>query len=277
MPGYGTYGPYSDWVAFGPSVEPVSGLAQVMGYDKGEPFTSAMALIDPIAGVSLAAAVLTALRRRQRTGKGGMVEMSLHEAGVTYSGPWLIEHQLGGVVEPTGNRHPAMAPHGIYPCQDEDKGQDKWIAIACRSNIDWRALCNIVGEHLDPSADFSTRRRNEDEIDATIASWTRQRDRNEAAEELQRAGIPAGPVNNAPDMIADSQVKHRSFFVPLERFDTLVPGTPVKMRGSSVESWTPCPDLGADNARVLREWLGYSDQRITDLKDKGVLADKPPA
>jgi len=270
MPGYGTYGPYRDWVAFGPSVEPMSGLTNVMGYNKEEPFNTAMALMDPIAAVSLSAAVVTALRQRERTGTGAQVEMSLHEAGVSYSGPWLIEHQLGGNLEPIGNRHPQMAPHGVYRC----KGEDEWLAIACRDDTEWRSLCNVIG--TDPDADIEQRRETHAVIDAAISNWTGSRLKTRAAEELQAAGVPAGPVNTTPDMVSDPQVRHRGFFVPLEPVDTPIPGSPIKLNGASSDDWTPCPKLGADNARILKDWLDYTDHEIGQLEKSGVLLNKPP-
>lgn len=272
MPGFGSSGPYRDRVAFGPTVEPMTGLTSVMGYGPEEPRCTAMALMDPIAALSAASAVMTALRERDRKGRGLRVELSLHEAGVGYSGPWLVERQLGGQPVPLGNRHPRMAPHGVYPCA----GQDDWVAVACRDDDQWRALCSLLGGGLDPHADLRERQARHDAIDARISTWTRERTPAAAATALQAAGVPAGPVNAVPEMIADPQVRYRGFFVPLE--DALpVPGTPVKMAGSSPADWSPCPKLGADNAAVLRDWLGYDDARITDLQQAGVLADRPPA
>lgn len=272
MPGYGSYGPYRDWVAFGPSVEPMSGITNVTGYSKEQPFNTAMALMDPIEAVSLTAAVVTALRQRQRTKKGARVEMSLHEAGVSYSGPWLIEHQLGGNIEPIGNRHPQMAPHGVYPCQ----GDDEWVAVACRNDTEWESLCAMIDGDLDPSASLAQRKRDQGMIDTLISAWTRSRLKTHAAEELQAGGVPAGAVNTTPDMTADPQVRQRRFFVPLEPFDTPMPGSPIKLNGSSCSDWTPCPKLGADNARILKDWLDYPIEEITELERKGVLLNKPP-
>ncbi len=272
MPGYGKYGPYRDWVAFGTTVEPMSGLTNVMGYSKQEPRNTAMALPDPIAGISATAAVVTALRRREETGQGAFVEMSLFESGVSFHGPWLIEHQLGGVVEPLGNRHPAMAPHGVYRC----RGEDNWVALACADDATWQALCGVVGGDLDPSLDFDVRVTSHNHIDDVITAWTSQRQKVDAAVQLQNAGVAAGPVNNTPAMLADPQVQHRNFFVPYERFSTPIPGNPIKMAGISPDDWTPCPKLGADNAAVLRDWLRYTDQQIVELADKAIITDQPP-
>jgi crotonobetainyl-CoA:carnitine CoA-transferase CaiB-like acyl-CoA transferase len=198
--------------------------------------------------------------------------MSLHEAGVSYSGPWLIEHQLGGNIEPIGNRHPQMAPHSVYPC----RGEDEWIAVACRNDAEWASLCASIGSGLDPGANLEQRRGDHEAIDAVIATWTRSRLKTQAAEELQAAGVSAGAVNTTPDMTADPQVRHRGFFVPLEAFDTPMPGSPIKLNGASSNDWTPCPKLGADNAGILREWLDYPDAEIGKLEQNGVLLNKPP-
>jgi crotonobetainyl-CoA:carnitine CoA-transferase CaiB-like acyl-CoA transferase len=272
MPGYGVSGPYRDRVAFGPIIEPMSGLTHVVGYGPDEPRNTATALPDAVAAVNATAAVVTALRRRERTGRGCFVEMSLHEATVALCGPFLIERQLGGVVERIGNRHPAMAPHGVY----QAAGTDDWVAIACRHDADWRALCRVVGGRLDPHADLDTRRTQHDAIDKAISAWTRVRDKLGAAEALQAAGVPAGPVYTTPDMASDPQVRERDFFVPLDA-GTPMPGNPMKMDGISPDDWTPCPRLGADNRAVLRDWLGYDDEQIDKLERDSVLADKPPA
>jgi len=271
MPGYGKSGPYCERVAFGPTVEPMSGLTTVMGYAADEPRNTAMALMDPITAVNAAAAVVDALRRRERAGKGAFVELSLHEGGVEFCGPWLIETQLGGQPSPIGNRHPQMAPHGVYRCA----GDDAWVAIGCRSEVHWQALCGIVDE-LPQGADLAARFVAEEAIDAAIAAWTARRTKDEAASALQAVGVPAGPVNITPDMTADGQVQARGFFVPLEPGPTPMPGNPVKMNGIGSEDWTPCPRLGADNGAVLEDWLGCDQSRVAALQRAGVLVDKPP-
>ena len=285
MPGYGTAGPYRDRVAFGPTVEVMSGLTHVLGYSRDEPRCTAMALMDPIAAVNAAAAVVATLRERTATGCGARVELALHESGAAFCGPWLVERQLSGLfpaepsslaegsMERLGNRHPNMAPHGVYPCA----GEDAWVAIACRDDGDWQHLCTAVGTGLVGRANLAQRRQMHDAIDAAIAAWTSQRSKAEAERALLAAGVPAGAVNATPDMTADAQVQARGFFVPLEAGGTPMPGNPIKMGGISPADWTPCPKLGADNAPVLREWLGYDSSEVEQLMRRGVLVDKPPA
>ena len=271
MPGFGASGPYRDRVAFGPTVEPMSGLTAVMGYGPEEPRNTAMALMDPITAVNAAAAVIDALRRRERTGKGSFVEMSLHEGGVAFCGPWLVEHQLGGDIRRLGNGHPRMAPHGVYRCA----GEDAWVAVACRHDADWQALCGLIGG-LPAATDLAARLANQDGIDEVVSAWTGARSKAEAADVLQAHGVPAGPVNITPDMTADAQVRARGFFDHVEPGPTPMPGNPVKLAGTGPEDWTPCPPLGADNRAVLADWLGYGGERIAALEAAEVLVDKPP-
>lgn len=278
MPGYGTYGAYRDRVAFGPTVEMMSGLPNLMGYGPNEPRNTAMALMDPTSAVTATSAVMAALRRRRAleaqddvpTVTGTRVEQSLHEGGVSFSGPWLIEHQLGGNVESMGNRHPAMAPHGVFPCE----GDDQWIAIACRDDGDWWSLARVV-PGLDANWSLAERVAKADVIEETIAAYTLLANKHVLTESLQRVGVPAGPVNTAPDMLDDAQAVSREFFVPLDK-NTPMPGLPVKMAGLSSSEWSPSPALGADNASVLRDWLNMADDDIGRLSAQGLIFDKPP-
>ena len=89
--------------------------------------------------------------------------------------------------------------------------------------------------------------------------------------------MAVGPINSAPDMLNDSQVIAREFFVPLERGNTPMSGSPIKMEGVGSEDWTPCPALGEYNDEILNTWLGYSKDEVLELYQEEVIADRPPA
>lgn len=271
MPGFGASGPYHGRVAFGPIVEPMTGLTKMLGYEADRPMNSAMALMDPIAATHAASAVVRALRKQQQDGAAAYVELSLHETGVAYNGPWLIDTQLGKRPVCQGNAHPQMAPHGVYPCQ----GEDNWLAMACQTQDQWQQLCTLVGG-LDGNWTLSQRLQARQSIDEALAGWTAPQDKNAATLLLQTHGIAAGPVNNAAEMLADEQVKARDFFQTLERFNTPMPGNPIHMPGLNPQQWRRCPDLGADNHGVLTQWLGYADDQVSTLQKQGILHDKPP-
>ena len=271
MPGFGASGPYRDRVAFGPIVEPMSGLTTMLGYDAQNPRNSAMALMDPIAATHAAGAVLTALRQRDRDGEGQYVELSLHEGGVTYSGPWLLDLQLGQRAECVGNRHPHMAPHGVYACQDVDQ----WLALACENDSQWQGLCEVIAS-LDASMNYMQRQKYTEAIDTDISAWTEGQNKQTAVQTLQMSDVPAGEVNAVPDMLEDPQVQEREFFVAYEQFNTPMPGNPIRMPELDSSEWAPCPGLGANNASVLQDWLGMDVEEVLSLKTAGVLADEPP-
>ena len=277
MPGYGTSGPYRDWVAFGPTVEPMTGLSQMLGYSQQEPRNSAMALMDPIGGTTAVTALLTALREREQTARGCYLELSLHECGVTFNGPWLIEQQLGEELGPQGNGHPEMAPHGMYRCRSRDLDDDAdWLAVACQDQRAWEGLVTLLGNELDPEWDFAERVARVAAIDAALEDWSLGLDKDAAAEALQQVGVAAGAVATAPDMLAESQAQAREFFVPYERFATPIPGNPIHMSGLSHTDWTPCPRLGAHSQSVLQQWLSMSPQQTQQLLDANIIAERPP-
>lgn len=271
MPGFGLTGPYRDRVAFGPTVEPMSGLTHVMGYSHSEPRSTAIALPDPIAAVHSVCAVLASLRRRDETGEGSLVELSLHESAVSSNGAWLVDHQLGAELARAGNAHPAMAPHGIYRC----RGEDQWVVIACRNDDDWRALCDCIDLLDDSGLSLPERQEKRQEIDQNIENWTLLHDHGDVEKRLQDRNVPVGHVRRTPDMLADEQVQARGFFVPLEE-RTPMPGNPIKMQGITSHDWTPCPRLGNDNRKVLSEWLGMSEEQVRSLYEERTIFDHPP-
>lgn len=270
MPGYGLQGPYRDRVAFGPTVEPMSGLPFAMGYSEREPRTTAMAVPDPIAAVNATAAVMTALRHRNVTGRGCQVEMSLHEAAVSYSGPWLIDTQLGNRVTYYANRHPEIAPHGVFRCA----GEDNWIALACVDNSSWARLARLI-EIEGVRWNLSDRLQNHDAIDQSLTRFTESRAIDDVLTSLQSIGVAAGPVYDTQQMSDNPQSIERGFFVPLEQ-GTPMPGNPVKMCGISSEDWTPCPKLGIHNEEILTEWLDLDDSQIDELYETQVIVKQPP-
>ena len=274
MPGFGNSGPLAQRVAFGPTVEAMSGLTDVLGYEADDPKNTAMALMDPISATHAFAAVVQALRHKKNTGAGCRIEMSLHEGGVNYNGPWLIDRQLGNPIETWGNRHPRMVPHGVYRCQ----GDDQWVAIACQQQTHWRKLAAFlnaeVGTAFSTDLDLDARREIEPEIDEALTALTAGIDKHEISQCLQTAGIAAGAVNTTPDMAADEQTIERQFFVNYERHATPMPGNPIKMAGLDSGEWQRCPGLGEHNDEVLRDWLGYDQRQIDGLA--AVLHNKPP-
>ena len=282
MPGFGFSGPYRDFVAYGPSVEPMTGLTAMMGYGTDEPRMSSIALPDAIAGVTAAASVVSALWSRESDGTGSFYEAALHESAIALFGDQFVYRQLRGeALEPNQNRHPQFAPHGVYRCA----GDDAWIAIAITTDAQWTALANLVDEPWAQErrfADVLQRAEQHAYLDGQLEAWTGRFDKHALAAQLQDAGIAAGPVNAAPDLYADRQLLERRYFVSLGNMDVetvLYPGTPVLAGVANTHQharWRPAPRLGEHNADVLGELLGLSDAEIAHLERRGVISSVPP-
>jgi crotonobetainyl-CoA:carnitine CoA-transferase CaiB-like acyl-CoA transferase len=280
MPGFGLSGPYRDWVSYGPSLEPMSGLASVMGYGPDEPRVTAMGSPDPIGGVAAASAVVNALERRRRTDQGGFIDLAQREAAISMLGEIYVEYQTTGIApHPTGNRHASVAPQGVYRCS----GDDDWISITTRNDADWEAFVAVAGAGWAADSRFRSdadRKRNEDALDAMIDAWTSTQDKFELMAELQAAGVPAGAVLSAPELLADPHLQERGYWTELGSVDAAAatfPGSPIVFDGQRATDWVGSPALGEHNEEVLGGLLGISGDDIQRLYADGVIADRPPS
>jgi crotonobetainyl-CoA:carnitine CoA-transferase CaiB-like acyl-CoA transferase len=279
MPGFGISGPYRDYVILGPGLEPMTGVASMLGYEGGDPMVSTVALPDAIGGVTAAAAAVTALRRRAESGQGALVDFSLQEAAIATLGERFIERQLSGRHPPrVGNAHAVYAPHGVYRC----RGDDQWIAIAVRDDEEWRSLCATAGRGWADETRFATqaaRHEHRKALDEAIESWTAPRDKTELMHALQRSGVPAGGLVDAAELVGDPHLGERGFFVELDH-PAVGPkryqGTPVLLDGRRGSSWRAAPTLGEHNGDVLGGLLGLSETELEALAGRGVIASRPP-
>jgi crotonobetainyl-CoA:carnitine CoA-transferase CaiB-like acyl-CoA transferase len=277
MSGMGHTGPWRDWVCYADTVSAAAGLTGLTGWNSSDVVGVIYGHGDILAGHHAALAVLDALQHRDATGEGRHVDLSQMEAVAAHMGTSLLEWTATGrCVEPLGNAHPEWAPHGVYPCL----GVDRWCAIAVRTDAEWRALAELVGgPQLAADRRFGTaaqRRRAGAELDAVVSAWTSKLPAALVAERLQQRGVPAGPVQDGRDLVEnDGHLRDRGFYVDVEhpvagRF--LHEGVPVRLADTPGGVRTPAPLLGGDTDRVLIDELGYTEQRIHDLRAEGVLS-----
>jgi crotonobetainyl-CoA:carnitine CoA-transferase CaiB-like acyl-CoA transferase len=276
LSGYGQTGPYSRYVSYGGLLGAQSGLFSVSGYASGEPGETGITYGDPNSGALAVFATIAALIHRARTGRGQYIDISLWEALEMVMPEGWLEYVMNGR-EPavTANRDRRMAPHNCY----KSKGDaEEWITIAVGTEAEWSTLCSAIGQPALVSdarfANAALRKQNEDELDAIITRWTSERDRWDAAELLQQAGVAAIPTLTNKDLVFDPHLRERGFLVELEhpevgrRTHAGVPwtmsATPCRVRGSA-------PILGADTDEVLMSLLGYSAEKIESLRRDGVI------
>lgn len=298
----GQTGPHASVAGYGNIGAALAGFQQLVGWP-GElpigPYGPYTDYVGPRFGI---VALLGALDHRRRTGEGCHLDISQAEAGMQFLAPQIADYSVTGcVAEHIGNRDPQMAPHGVFPClgtrsagaiaseplatghagnpgAEPSAEFPAWVAIAVRSDLEWRACAALLGgEDLIDDPRFATlaqRKANEDALEAIVSAWTATRGADEVVESLQWLGVPAHVAASSLDMIEDPQLRAREHFVGLEHprmgISTIettryrlseTPGGPVRC----------APTTGRDNDHVLRELLGYGDDEIASLQDAGVL------
>jgi crotonobetainyl-CoA:carnitine CoA-transferase CaiB-like acyl-CoA transferase len=243
--------------------------------------------LDHVGGYLGAIAVLAGLIHRGRTGQGQHIDVSQLEPATALSGALLLDAMLNHRPGrrpgfPTGNRraHPPRAPSGAYRA----RGDDAWVVVSCRTQQQWDALVHALG---DPAwagearfATLSGRVEHTEDLDAHLEAWTVQRDRYEVMDLLQRAGVPAGVVQDAADRLErDPQLAARGHYtmlgngevdpMPLEGVPFRMSATPPHT-GGALHRGPPC--LGEDNETVLGKLLGMSVSDVAALAAEGVLS-----
>jgi crotonobetainyl-CoA:carnitine CoA-transferase CaiB-like acyl-CoA transferase len=281
LSGFGTPGPWQDFPTYGPHVEAAGGMNALMGEpDELPQRVGGGVFADTLAGRYAALAICAAIVERGITGRGRAIDLSMYECIVAGLGDRILRAAADGESSPRlGNRSEEFAPQSIYPC----KGDDEWLAITVSSDAQWRALKQILGapDLDDPTLDsLDGRRAAHDRIDKAIACWTATRDKQSAAEELQRAGVPAGPVQKPGDLAVDAHLRARGFFQtvrhrapilgyrthPHMRMPARVVGHPPHLSDHHAE--------GEGAPAILRRWLGADEAEITRLA--GALAFGTP-
>ncbi len=271
----GQTGPHANHPGFGSQLSSLAGFTNLTGYADGPPQILYGPYIDYIAVAYGAIAVLAALDDRNRTGRGQHIDVSQYESGLQFLTPILLDYEVNGTVaHRNGNRDPAGAPHGAYPC----KGDDVWCVISVFSKQEWESLCRAM-ENPAWTRDkrYSThesRKQNEEELDRQIALWTSGFTPPEVVERLQAAGVRAGIVNKMSDVYSDPQLTHRRQWIEMEHPEI---GKMHYQRPPFILTKNPCgpdrrdPLLGEHNDHFYKEILGLSEQQYRELVDEEVI------
>ncbi len=274
MPAFGKTGPFRDRTSFGPGIDALSGLSHLTGYPDSTPLKPGNYYCDYNAGALAAMAVMAALFRRRRTGKGQFIEVAMRDGLTQVIGESVLDYVLNRRVQSRrANSHSTMAPHGMYRC----RGEDRWLAIAVRDDEEWRALCEVIGRpELAEDPSFATvlaRKENEVRLDQIVGDWSRTQDASLAAEALQAAGVPASPAMTTEDVAKDPQFAYRKAFQDVEMFD----GTKARFQRAG---WTAKnarlevhrgPNYSEHTIPVLQDLLGMSEAHIEALAAAGAL------
>ena len=279
--GFGHSGPYAPFKTWGPVVQAMTGLTFGSGLPGMEPAGYGCSYMDHTGAYYMAIAVLMAVVHRNRSGRGQWIDMAATEAGAALNGPALLDATVNGrplrrTGMPHSNRslHPRRAPHGIYPT----RGEDAWIAIACRNDEEWRTLTRLIDTDWarDPAfAHLADRLRREDRLDEQLAGWTAGRDRFELEQQISRAGVPAAAVRRPEERIEnDPRTSSWGLFPEVRHPDigkVRVDGLPIRLSRTDWSIRRGAPRLGEHNAYVLGELLGVSAEELETLRIEGVV------
>ena len=271
--GFGQDGPYEGRPGVDQIVQGMGGLMSITGHPGQGPIRVGIAINDTSSGILLANGITLALLARERTGEGQWVHTSLLEAQI-----FMLDFQAsrytmkGEVAKQEGNFHPTSPGTGMF------QTADGFINIAASGDNLWKRFCEVAGDKdLSSNPDFATvplRAKNRPALIAHLNDIVRSKPSAFWVAELNKAGVPCGPINTIDQVFADPQVEHLKIRRPVDHpklgtFDII--GQPIHMSAyPQPERLGPTPDQGEHTDEILQEF-GYDAAAIAGLHEKGVV------
>jgi len=275
--GYGQEGPYSQRPAYDPIAQALSGWMSITGIEGQEPCLTGLPLGDMLGGTTALYSILAALIYRDRTGKGGKIDISLTDCLID----WLVYVAQfyfikGTIPSPIGSGHPTNF-HRAFKCKD-----GKWLQVSAPSTPMWDRLVKVLAknpgyEGLPTDTRFDTLQKRIDNrpiMFPYLNELFMTKNREEWLKELLEGDVPSAPINDVAEALADPQINFRKMVMEVDqpywgKYKTT--GMPVKMTQLEQERYDPPPRLGEHNEEILGSLLGYSKEEIETFKAEGVI------
>lgn len=270
----GQTGPDREYIGYAPTFAALAGMSHITGYPDWPP-SNFMGSIDLRSACTSAFAILAALYYHQQTGEGQYIDLASQEAIATFAGDVFLDYVMNQAVPMRkGNRDDVMAPHNCYRC----KGDDKWISIVVATEEEWASLCSVMARSEllrdERFGDSAKRKANEEELDAIITDWTRDKDDYEVMELLQNAGVAATPSLSSEALFADPHLKAREVFRQVEHpviGKNWVIAPPWRLTETPASFRTHGPLLGEHTDEIFHKHLGMSREEIQKLIEDRVI------
>jgi CoA:oxalate CoA-transferase len=271
---FGQHGPYATQRGYDILAQAISGYMSITGSPEHPPTRSGQSISDYYAGMLCAFSIVSALHHRHRTGKGQRIDLALLDSLLVALDNLGERYTVGGeILTRAGHVSFSGSSTGIYGTKDGH------VAIAAGgSSAVWRRFCQVIGRDdlaRDPGfATTAARRDRRDEIAAIIQEWTGPRLKSDVVSLLTTAGVPAAPVNNVAEMVADPQVQAREMFVEVEHptYGLLkTTGTPLKLSETPGRVRWLAPEPGEHNEEVFVGLLGHSKDDLARWEAEGVI------
>ena len=273
--GFGATGPASGHIAYGPLLEGASGFASLNGYAGGPPMHSTFVYTDYLSAMYAVNLIMAALLERTDTGRGAYFDLAQAEVALNAIPEAVLACAVNGALPvKMENRDEFVSVHGVYPCH----GEDKWVALAARTEEEWRGLCLALEQpELGRRREFAgpaERAAHRDALDQQIASWTRGRSAAEAAAALQRHGVAAKPVYDIHEVMQDPHIRERGAFqdnphpvIGVRR----AYASPINIDGVPRTIARGAPLWGEHNGYVCSDLLGLAAADVERLARAGAI------
>ncbi len=271
--GYGRTGPYAKHPGYDFIIQAEGGLMGITGPEEGPPCRVGVPIVDITAGMFAATAILAALRARDETGKGQLVDVSLLDASVALLTNVASNYLVGG--EPPrrlGNAHPNIAPYEAF------RARDRWLAVAAANQSQWTTLCEVIDRpDLKQDPRFATneaRVSNRPALLDVLGGVFAERDADEWLADLEEAGLPCGPINTVADVFEHPQAEARNLTLKAEHpavGSVRFPGFPYRLSETPADVSQPPPLLGQHTEEVLSELLGYTPSEVAGARESGAI------
>ena len=273
--GYGQTGPYKDRPGFARVAHAIGGLTHLAGHPGETPVTpGSTSLGDYISGLYGAIGVMMALRHRDQTGRGQVIDLGLYESVFRMLDEIApVYAKTGFVREPEGTGTVNACPHGHFPTKD-----GKWVAIACTTEKMFLRLCQAMGEEgAELARAFGEQKKRlagRDEVNKRVGDWTGAMDRDALMVVCLEFEVPAGPINTIADIFDDPQFQARGDLTAVTLpglGEVVVPSPLPKLSETPAQITSLGPGLGEHNEEVYGRLLGLSAEQLGKLRKDGVI------
>lgn len=272
--GFGQSGLYAKRPAYDVIGQALGGLMHMTGSQDGQPTMTGTVVVDYSTALYVTIGVMMALRSRDQTDVGQLVEGSLLGSAVSLLMGWIPEYaMLGHKARRRGNRDKYSVPANSFGTRD-----GKWVHIQTYTDKQFANLAQGIDRPelaSDPSyATYPERFKRVDEVEQLVSQWIEQHSREEALQMLENADVPHAPISTIEDVFDDPQVRHCQLITEVEHPDgqkVPVQSTPIKLSETPPLCRGRVPGIGEHTEEVLVEWLQLTEQRIKELRTGNVL------